>query len=173
MLKIELQVFILTPFNVQDDNNNSVKVLREVSKTVIIDSRTTCQDIINALMAKRIPQNVLKYYSLYITVMKENERRFIRSLEPTELPMIILLHETGTIDLYIKKKAKSEYVSIYMDLRRELLRSFSREQLHSRLEIAQESTKEQKNNLISKYKKEISGIRQKMTELGFETLPGM
>lgn len=174
MSKIEIQVFILIPFQVQDSKNNSVKVWREISRNVIIDARTSTQDILNALMAKRIPLNEFKYFSLYATVCKNSERRFIRSLEPTELPLIVLLHDSAlNYEFYIKKKEKSEYVSIYMDLRKELITTFTKEQLQKRLQIAQDNLKKEKSTVISKYKQELSYIKEKMIELGFDVLPGM
>lgn len=171
---MEIQVFILIPTNVQDSRNNSVKVWREISRNVIIDARTSTQDILNALMAKRIPSNELKYFSLYVTVLENNERRFVRSLEPTEIPLIVLLHDSSlNFEFYIKKKEKSECVSIYMDLRREILSQLTKEQLQKRLKIAQDNLKMEKSRIISRYKQELSDVKEKMLELGFDILPGM
>lgn len=174
MSKIEIQVFILIPFQVQDSRNQSVKVWREISRNVIIDARTSTHDILNALMQKRIPSNEFKYFSLYLTVKKNFERKFIRSLEPTELPLILLLHESSkNYEFYIKKKEKSEQVSIYLDLRRELLKTFTKDQLQTRLVIAQDYLKNGKSKIISRYKKELDLVKDKMSELGFDLLPGM
>jgi hypothetical protein len=174
MSKIGIQVYILVPFQVQDSRNQSVKVWREIPRNVIIDARTSTQDILNALMQKRIPSQEFKYFSLYLTVKKNFERKFIRCLEPTELPLILMLHENSkNYEFYIKKKDKSEHVSIYLDLRKELLKVFTKDQLQTRVIIAQDYLKNGKSKIISRYKKELEMVKDKMTELGFDLLPGM
>jgi hypothetical protein len=174
MSKVEIQVYLLVPLLLQDESYKSVKVWKEISRNVIIDARTSAQDILNALMQKRIPTHEFKYFSLYLTANKNSERRFIRSLGPTELPLILMLHwNSKNYDFYIKKKDDSERVSMFLDLRKELMKTFSKDQLQTRLLIASEAVKQQKSKLFSRYKREMDSVKDKMTESGFDILPGM
>ena len=115
---LNLQVFLLLPTTIVDKNNKTVNLWKESARTVKIDTRTTAQDILTALLSKRIPSSEKKYFSLYISSSNDGERRFIRRIEPSELPMIILYSESFEIEFYIKKKEQAEVVSIYKDIRK-------------------------------------------------------